>query len=196
MYHRLGVDGNWSTFGFLVGSNNVNVLFSTALSEFWAVGPGGCNRSMALRISRTILRRVLTCFATDDPHCSSNRGGIYYPSDSKHWSGLGTWELGLPDLGTGGNGQYGFDTIAGLNPMTGVGYQMSNVLISAINSTDYFLGFFGVGMRSGNFGDIVATPPMRQAVASFGWVSSYSYGYTAGASYRSFLTDILRSGKG
>ncbi|KAK9436934.1 Eukaryotic aspartyl protease family protein [Metarhizium brunneum] len=170
----LGVDGNWSTFGFLVGSNNVNVLFSTALSEFWAVGPGGCNRN--------------------DPHCSSNRGGIYYPSDSKHWSGLGTWELGLPDLGTGGNGQYGFDTIAGLNPMTSVGYQMSNVLISAINSTDYFLGFFGVGMRSGNFGDIVATPPMRQAVASFGWVSSYSYGYTAGASYRNTVGSATLGG--
>lgn len=40
---RLGVDGNWSTYAFLVGNNNpVNVLFSTTISEFWAIGPGGC----------------------------------------------------------------------------------------------------------------------------------------------------------
>ncbi|KHN98006.1 Eukaryotic aspartyl protease family protein [Metarhizium album ARSEF 1941] len=191
----LGNDGNWSTFGFRVGSNNnVNVLFSTALSEFWAVGPGGCNKSMTLSIWSMILRRLLISLAADDPHCSSNRGGIYYPSDSKHWSLLGTWQLGLPDLGTGGNGQYGFDSISGLNPMTNTGYQMSNVLVSAINSTDYFLGFFGVGMRSGNFGDIVATPPIRQAVASFGWVSSYSYGYTAGASYRNSVGSATLGG--
>lgn len=87
-------------------------------------------------------------------------------------------------MGTGGNGQYGFDTIAAYSPITKIGFDMSNVLMSAINSTTYFLGYFGVGMRAGNFGDIVATPPMRQAVQSFGWIPSYSYGYTAGASYR------------
>lgn len=134
----------------------------------------------------------LTVVVTDDPHCSSARGGIYYPSDSKHWSGLGTWELGLPDLGTGGNGQYGFDTIGSISAITNIAFGMSNVLMSAINSTDYFLGYFGVGMRSGNFGDIVATPPLRQAVASFGWIPSYSYGYTAGASYRSSLTHEIK----
>lgn len=45
--YRLGIDGNWSTVQFLVGSESdlVNVLPSTSLSEFWAVGPGGCATS-------------------------------------------------------------------------------------------------------------------------------------------------------
>ncbi|TWU78529.1 hypothetical protein ED733_001426 [Metarhizium rileyi] len=171
----LGIDGNWSTFSFLVGSNNnVSVLFSTALSEFWAVGPGGCDKT--------------------NTRCTSARGGIYEPSSSKHRSELGTYSLGLQYLGRRGNGQYGFDTIAGLNPMTNGAYQMSNALVSAINSTDYFLGFFGVGMIPGNLGDIVATPPMTQAVASVGWVSSYSYGYTAGASYRNIVGSATLGG--
>ena len=39
-----GVDGNWSTVQFNIGSDAqpVHVLVGTALSEFWAVGPGGC----------------------------------------------------------------------------------------------------------------------------------------------------------
>ena len=189
---RLGIDGNWSTYSFLIGeNNNVNVLFSTTLSEFWAVGPGGCGKS---NDSPDFFYQYLslTVAIVDDPHCSTARGGIYYPSESKHWSGLGTWELGLPDLGTGGNGQYGFDTISTRSPITNTAFGMSNVLISAINSTGYYLGFFGVGLRSGNFGDIVASPPMRQAVASFGCIPSYSYGYTAGASYRRSPSSLLQ----
>ena len=42
--HRLGIDGNWSTVTLQLGSNSqaVDVLVSTALSEFWAVDSGGC----------------------------------------------------------------------------------------------------------------------------------------------------------
>ncbi|KAK2589771.1 hypothetical protein QQS21_012552 [Conoideocrella luteorostrata] len=171
----LGIDGNWSTFAFLAGNNDpVNVLFSTSISEFWAIGPGGCSKT--------------------DARCVANRGGVYNPSNSKHWSGLGTWQLGLPDLGTGGSGQYGFDTIAAYSPITGIAFSMSNVLMSAITSTDYYLGYFGVGLRSGNFGDIVASPPLRQAVSSFGWIPSYSYGYTAGASYRGIVGSATLGG--
>ncbi|KAG6036720.1 hypothetical protein E4U41_005557 [Claviceps citrina] len=129
----LGIDGNWSTYAFLIGNNNpVNVLFSTSLSEFWAVGPAGC----------PVEKRI------------------------------------------GGDGQYGFDTIAAFSAITNTAFSMSNVLMSAISSTDYYLGYIGVGLRSGSFGDVVASPPLRQAVSSYGWIPSYSYGYTAGASYR------------
>lgn len=45
---RMGVDGNWSTVGLQIGSSahKVNILVSTALSELWVVGPGGCLISM------------------------------------------------------------------------------------------------------------------------------------------------------
>ncbi|KAG6216042.1 hypothetical protein E4U50_006561 [Claviceps purpurea] len=173
----LGVDGNWSTYAFLVGNNNpVNVLFSTTISEFWAIGPGGCPDKQA------------------ELECTTNRGGIYSPGQSKKWSGLGTWQLGLPDLGTGGSGQYGFDTIAASSPINDIAFGMTNVLMSAISSTDFYLGYFGVGLRSGSFGDVVASPPLRQAVSSFGWIPSYSYGYTAGASYRGVVGSATLGG--
>ncbi|KAG5952687.1 hypothetical protein E4U53_000193 [Claviceps sorghi] len=173
----LGIDGNWSTYAFLVGNKNpVNVLFSTSISEFWAVGPWGCPDQ------------------TNALECATNRGGIYRPSDSKHWSGLGTWQLGLPDSRNGESGQYGFDTIAASSPITNLAFGMTDVLMSAISSTDYYLGFFGAGIRSGSFGDVVATPPLRQAVSSFGWIPSYSYGYTAGASYRGVVGSATLGG--
>ncbi|KAG5960868.1 hypothetical protein E4U57_008014 [Claviceps arundinis] len=173
----LGIDGNWSTYAFLIGNNNpVNVLFSTTISEFWAIGPGGCpDKKVELE-------------------CTTNRGGIYFPGQSKKWSGLGTWQLGLPDLGTGGSGQYGFDTIAASSPINDVAFGMTNVLMSAISATDFYLGYFGVGLRSGSFGDVVASPPLRQAVSSFGWIPSYSYGYTAGASYRGVIGSATLGG--
>ncbi|KAG5977701.1 hypothetical protein E4U55_006602 [Claviceps digitariae] len=154
----------------------LNASDCTSISEFWAVGPGGCPDK------------------TNQLDCTTNRGGIYHPSDSKKWSGLGTWQLGLPDLGTGASGQYGFDTILASSPITNVAFGMSDVLMSAISSTDYYLGYFGVGIRSGSFGDVVATPPLRQAVSSFGWIPSYSYGYTAGASYRGIVGSATLGG--
>jgi hypothetical protein len=46
-HHRLGIDGNWSTFQFLVGSppQYVNLLPSTTLSEIWVVEDSGCSDS-------------------------------------------------------------------------------------------------------------------------------------------------------
>lgn len=120
----------------------------------------------------------------EEPHCSSSRGGIYTPFASKHWSYMGIWQLGLDYLGYGGNGQYGLDTVNAYSAITDIGFGMSNVLMSAINTTDYYIGFFGLGITQGSFGNEVAQSPLTQAVRTFGWIPSYSYGYTAGASYR------------
>lgn len=61
---------------------------------------------------------------------------------------------------------------------------MSNVLIATVNTTDYLNGLLGLGITQGNFGGTVAESPLTQAVKEFGWIPSYSYGYTAGAHYR------------
>ncbi|EHK20346.1 uncharacterized protein TRIVIDRAFT_192926 [Trichoderma virens Gv29-8] len=172
----LGIDGNWSTIKVLLGSNSdlVNVLMSTSLSEFWAIGPGGCLKK--------------------EPHCTAARGGIYTPFASKHWSYMGIWQLGLDYLGYGGNGQYGLDTVNAYSTITDIGFGMSNVLMSAINTTDYYLGYFGLGITQGSFGHEVAQSPLTQAVHTFGWIPSYSYGYTAGAAYRNMPVSITLGG--
>ncbi|PNY28600.1 Candidapepsin [Tolypocladium capitatum] len=172
----LGIDGNWSTVTFLLGSNSdfVNVLVSTSLSEFWAVGPGGCLEK--------------------DPHCATARGGIYSPTKSKHWSPMGLWQLGLQYLHFRGNGEYGLDTINAYSPITDIGFGMSNVLMTAINTTNPYLGFFGLGIEPGRFGNMVADSPLTQAVKTFGWIPSYSYGFTAGAHYRNTIVSATLGG--
>lgn len=61
---------------------------------------------------------------------------------------------------------------------------MSDVLIATLNTTDYLNGLFGLGITQGNFGGTVAESPLTQAVKEFGWIPSYSFGFTAGAHYR------------
>ncbi|KAK5998285.1 hypothetical protein PT974_00659 [Cladobotryum mycophilum] len=172
----LGIDGNWSTVKFLLGSpvQCVNVLVSTSLSEFWAVGPGGC--------------------LEDEPHCAAARGGLYVPRNSKRWSPMGIWQLGLNYLGYGGNGEYGLDSINAFSPATNIGFSMPKVLMSAINTTDYFIGLFGLGINKGTFGKMVAQSPLTQAVQTYGWIPSYSYSYTAGAYYRNAPASMTLGG--
>lgn len=97
---------------------------------------------------------------------------------------MGLWQLGLQTFGYNDNGEYGLDTVNAYSPITNIAFGMSNVLLAAINTTNPYLGFFGLGIQQGRFGDIVADSPLTQAVKSFGWTPSYSYGYTAGAHYR------------
>ncbi|KAL7805342.1 aspartic peptidase domain-containing protein [Trichoderma gracile] len=193
----LGIDGNWSTIKVLLGSNSdlVNVLMSTSLSEFWAIGPGGCLKSTSTSQhdrGPPLYARHLA--RPEEPHCTAARGGIYTPFASKHWSYMGIWQLGLEYLGYGGNGQYGLDTVNAYSKITDIGFGMSNVLMSAVNTTDYYLGYFGLGITQGNFGREVAQSPLTQAVHTFGWIPSYSYGFTAGASYRNTPVSITLGG--
>ncbi|GKT85346.1 eukaryotic aspartyl protease [Colletotrichum tofieldiae] len=150
-----GVDGNWSTIRLQVGmpGQSVNVLASTSLSEFWAIGAGGCLAS-----------------------------NVFTVADSKSWNPLGAWQLGLDYLGYGGNGDYGLDTLS-TTLLTGDGMRMDNIITASINSTDYYLGYLGLGVTKGSFGNQVAESPLSQAVKNYGWIPSYSYGYTAGAYY-------------
>ena len=55
------------------------------------------------------------------------------------------------------------------------------------------MGYYGVGLQPGDFGDIVANPPVQQSVLA-GWIPSYSYGYTAGAWYRDMIMSTTLGG--
>lgn len=65
-------------------------------------------------------------------------------------------------------------------------------MTAAFNTTEYYTGFFGLGITQGRFGDTVHDSPLTQAVKQFGRVPSYSYGYTAGAHYSKSLTVVSR----
>jgi hypothetical protein len=161
----LGNDGNWSTTRFKVGENqqDVNTLVSTSLAEFWTIGQGGC--------------------VSSNPQCTIARGGTFNPSTSQTWNSLGVYGLPLPYLGDTGPSDYGLDKICTYDPVMDVIFDMTGVIISPLNTSDYFLGMFGLGLTQSSFGNFVADCPLSQAVKDFGWIPSYSYGYTAGAHY-------------
>ncbi|KAJ0166085.1 hypothetical protein CTA2_8768 [Colletotrichum tanaceti] len=158
-----GVDGNWSTINLQVGTpgQSVNVLASTSLSELWVIGADGC------------LGKESICNA---------RGNVFTIAQSKSWNSLGAWQLGLDYLAYGGNGDYGMDKLSS-TLLTGGTMRMDNITTASINSTNYYLGYLGLGITQGGFGNSVADSPLTQAVKNYGWIPSYSYGYTAGAYY-------------
>lgn len=130
---------------------------------------------------------LTTC--VEEPHCIAARGGVFNPQESSDWSPLGIWQLGLNYLGYGGNGDYGRDHISMQSPLSDTPYTMDDVLIATINTTSYLHGLFGLGITQGNFNGTVADSPLTQAVAQYGLIPSYSFGYTAGAYYSMLATD-------
>ncbi|MCJ1271280.1 hypothetical protein MMC22_011180 [Lobaria immixta] len=130
--------------------------------------------------------------------CEVKRGGIFHSDNSSTWVKSGSFALGLdPQLEFGGNGDYGFDSIA-LSEQISVKSQA----VAVINTTEYWLGYMGLGIIPTNFssGAIAAnssngTPApnvtnvdqksfLSSLMETEGLIPSHSYGYTAGAYYR------------
>jgi hypothetical protein len=103
---------------------------------------------------------------------------------------MGTWQLGLDYPGYEANGEYGKDKINAHSSIDNGDFSMDGVLVSALNTTNYFNGYFGLGIATGHFDDKVADPAIVQAVKKFGRIPSYTYGFTAGAAYRTLSIDI------
>lgn len=107
---------------------------------------------------------------------------------------MGIWSLGLDYLGLGGNGHYGLDVLEFQGAVGGDGFAMDSTLIAALNTTNYFLGYFGLGITQANFDGVVAKSPLTDAVETYGLIPSYTYGYTAGAHYRNTPASLVLGG--
>ena len=156
-----GNDGFWSPVSVRVGTPPqwVELFPSTASPETWVVGPGGCDGTQ---------------------QCFTERGGIFTWNQSSSWAPLGAYALDVdPQLGFEGNGVYGIDKIA-LSDTVSVPSQM----VGIINSTDYWLGFFGLGVKPTNFTNADRKTFLDAMVENQSLIPSHSYGYTAGAHYR------------
>lgn len=53
-----------------------------------------------------------------------------------------------------------------------------------VNTTQYLLGYFGVGVVPGSFGSSLPLSAISGLVEREGVIPSHSYGFTAGAKYR------------
>lgn len=157
-----GYDGNWSPVSIRVGTPPqwIDLFVSTAAQETWVVGPGGCDGTAK---------------------CEVERGGkLFQANESSTWEDQGAFALGLdPQLGFSGDGIYGFDSIA-----FGDQFSVPSQVIGVINTTDYWLGYFGLGVEPTNFTSTDKPTFLDSMVENQSLIPSHSYGYTAGAHYR------------
>ncbi|PQE13751.1 eukaryotic aspartyl protease protein [Rutstroemia sp. NJR-2017a BVV2] len=113
--------------------------------------------------------------------CATSRGHIVDPSKSSTWQPEGAFDLSLdPQLGFEGYAEYGLDRI---------NFGTSNVsapsiIVGSINTTEYWLGVFGLGIIPGNFTQNTVLSPISVLVETANAIPSHSYGYTAGAKYQ------------
>lgn len=189
MRHRYGIDGNWSSMGIFVGeaAQTVDVIVSTSLAEVWVVETGGCGSS-----KETMTRGTLVVSNTSDSGdlCTAARGDVFNISASSSWSSMGAWELGLDYLGKEANGDYAMETVVVYDSVTRNTLSLSKLVVAAINDTDYYTGFFGLGITPGRFGTSIVQSPITTMVEQAGVAPSHSYGYTAGAYYGMFFLRV------
>ncbi|KAK6075120.1 eukaryotic aspartyl protease [Seiridium cupressi] len=159
-----GIDGNWSSMGLYVGEpgQQVDVTVSTSLSEIWVIESNGCGSSAL---------------------CTAARGNVFNISASSSWSSLGQWDVGLDYLDQVANGDYAMETVAVHNSLTQNQTSLATQVVAAINDTDYYTGFFGLGITPGRFETTVVQSPIAALVERDAIIPSHSYGYTAGAYY-------------
>lgn len=61
---------------------------------------------------------------------------------------------------------------------------MPGQIVGVVNTTDYWLGFLGLGMGVTNFTGTSESPFLSIAADNKSFIPSRSYGYTSGAYYR------------
>ncbi|KAI9770562.1 MAG: hypothetical protein M1840_003152 [Geoglossum simile] len=112
--------------------------------------------------------------------CRNKRGnGLFNYSASSTWQSVGVYELGLdPQLGFGGAANYGYDKISFLDQIS-----IPDQIVGVINTTEYWLGFMGLGSRPTNFTS-EDKPSLLASLVTARKIPSLSYGFTAGAFYR------------
>lgn len=172
-----GNDGSWNSFIVQVGTppQDFRILPSTSGQETWVLHPQGCTQ--------------------DDPvDCPYQRGTLpfqgvnstgFRSNESSTWQDIGLYTLDAQEaqLGYGGNGLYGFDTVSlsnDSNPLS-----LGKQVVASIADKSYYLGEFGIGPKPINFTTFAdPIPNFLATLVNQSKIPSLSFGYTAGASYR------------
>lgn len=175
-----GNDGLWNSFIVQVGNpaQEFRVFPSTSDQETWVPVPDGC---------------VST--SPDNPgYCGFLRGTLpvngvnssgFATNESSSWTliggGIYTLNAQEAELGNGGNGLYGFDTVAWSNAAT-----LLKQVVAGIADPSFWLGIAGIGPKSINFTEF--NDPIDSYLSTLvkeDKIASLSWDYTAGAAYRS-----------
>ena len=174
-----GNDGSWSTFKISVGTpgQDFRVLPSTASGETYLVVPEGC-------------------LAGDGQDCPNERGaGIFNSAqntgfqvnESSTWSAIGQYDITLEQkLNYTAAALFGYDSVSLGWAADTSKLSLSHQVVGGIGELDYWMGYLPLGIADSSFSSL------SQSIDSFLYqlrngskIPSLSFGYTAGAAYRS-----------
>lgn len=116
-----------------------------------------------------------------------DQGTGFLTNESTTWNDIGIYTTDLEtNLGINANGMYGFDTV-GLQVENSDGIEQTHQVVAGIADKNFMFGLFGLGPRPSNFS--VLSDPQPSFITSLvnnNTIPSKSFGYTAGASYRTY----------
>ncbi|KAK8169157.1 aspartic peptidase domain-containing protein, partial [Phyllosticta citrichinensis] len=172
-----GNDGSWSTFRIGVGTppEDFRVLVSTKGYQTWVPHADGCTKP----------NDVSNCaFLRGSEHFRTASSVGFQSNESSTWEAIREQDLDLEtSLGYGGQGQYGYDTVyLGASQETDT-ISLDRQIVAGLKDKDYFLGVLGLSRTSSKFSG-KSVPSIFQNLKEKNIIPSWSYGYTAGASYQ------------
>ncbi|PPJ50270.1 hypothetical protein CBER1_04914 [Cercospora berteroae] len=179
-----GNDGLWNTFVVEAGTppQQFRVLPASAGQGLWIPVPEGC-----------------TSASPDDPgYCGYLRGTLpfqgrnssgFATNESTTWENIGIYTLDAQQakLGYGGNGLFGLETVGLVNTSGNDTTQVPAQVLAGIADPVWWLGLMGLGPKPSNFStfnDPIPSFLSTMANETDPQISSLSWAYTAGASYR------------
>ena len=159
-----GNDGPWSTFDLRVGTPGqlVRVLISTASPDTWVVADTACQTTA----------------------CQSSRGEVFDSSKSSTFLDRGYFGLHVEgNLNYTGIGNYGLETL-GLGLTAAEGPTLQGQVVATINTTQFYLGIFGLNIQPTNFTLFNNTvESFFSSLKTQKYIPSLSWSYTAGNQY-------------
>jgi hypothetical protein len=124
------------------------------------------------------------CPGGDSSSCAIARGDVFSINASTTWSSKGFFNLYLEgNLNYTGNGDYGSDTV-GLGLTNQSGPALTNQVVAAIETTDFYFGVFGLNPQPTNFTTFNdPIPSYFSTLKSQNLIPSLTWSYTAGNPY-------------
>ena len=125
----------------------------------------------------------------DPQSCPQSRGALFNVNTSSTWQDQGIFGVGLetnlPDYnGPYDNADYGLETV-GLGLPGSNGVSEPNIVVGALATKAYYLGYLGVTNHPTNFTEFDAPhPSFLSTLRNRSKIPSLSYAYSAGAPYR------------
>ena len=177
---RDGIDATWSTFSASIGTpyQTVRLLPSISGNAIWPVLSGGCTPQ-------------------DPPYCSDVRGGLFNPNLSSTWSSIGSFGLGMPQedvVGFDGiNASFGSDIakFGFLSDILPAVVPKTHQIMEGIATKDVFVGMIGLSPHPMNLSAMnSSSQSLLASLKNQSMIPSLSWGYTAGATYRSDSREV------